>query len=202
MKFITIQDGHRCYYGGDQDWLPGKTRRDYGCGIIACANLVLQLQKNTDLVSKEDYLACAREIYRKLLVLPFLGLNGLSLAGSLNRLFRRGKLPYRASWGVRRAAFPVKLDEMLQKGIPVILAVGPRFPKFWSTKKVCMRGKDGTTHWTAGHYVLITEREGDRLTVSSWGREYYISLQEYLNYRREIGSFLFSNIMLIRKIED
>ena len=47
------------------------------------------------------------------------------------------------------------------------------------------------------HFVVVTGLENEYLQVSSWGKEYYISWQEYLHYAGKCSSFLVSNICML-----
>ena len=90
---------------------------------------------------------------------------------------------------------------MLEEQIPVVLAIGPNFPILWGNHRLTLYEKDGgifrpkTT--TRAHYVTITEMDEEWLTVSSWGKKYYVKKLEYEAYVRKHSNYLFSNILVI-----
>ena len=82
----------------------------------------------------------------------------------------------------------------------MILSIGQNIP-FWRRKKLCLyRQENGVCLPAAevkAHFVVVTGLENEYLQVSSWGKEYYISWQEYQKYAKKYSSFLVSNICLI-----
>ena len=91
---------------------------------------------------------------------------------------------------------------MLEAQIPVVLAVGPNFPMLWGNQRLIFYEKDGMLYHpkttTKAHYVTITEIDGEWLTISSWGKKYYIKKAEYEMYVRKHSNYLFSNILVIQ----
>ena len=48
---------------------------------------------------------------------------------------------------------------------------------------------------TRAHFVIVTGRDGSRLMISSWGKEYYIDIREYRRYVKRHSSYLVSNVI-------
>ena len=89
---------------------------------------------------------------------------------------------------------------MLTKDIPVILAVGPNFPFVWKKEKLTFYKKISEENYipavkTRAHFVIVTGRDGSRLKISSWGKEYYIDIREYRRYVKRHSSYLVSNVI-------
>ena len=92
---------------------------------------------------------------------------------------------------------------MLSDDIPVILAVGPNLPFVWKKEKLTFYTKNHEgnllpTAKTKAHFVTVTGRDGAWLRISSWGKEYYISIREYREYVKSHSSFLVSNVIDIK----
>lgn len=205
-------------YGGNQDWLFDKTMKKYGCGVIAGADLLLylglhrpgcqtrllsQLKFQRSAIQEKEYLKYI-EIMRKRYfpVLPGFGMPGWLVSLGLNRYFRQHHIDLRARWGVFSWKLEKSIEEMLEKDIPVILAVGPNFPFMWGKETLFFHALDqkgnpvGKTAVKA-HYVIATAKDGDRVHISSWGREYEISWEEYRTYVKNHSCYFYSNICYI-----
>ena len=214
---ISGPDGRRLY-GGTQNLLPRKNIRDSGCGLISSANLLAYLTRFHDLrdglfdrIIRLDPIpltefnrACMRLCRGFLRPLPHVGMTGTGVALGLNREFRRRGIPYRASWCFRAGPMWKRMESMLCRDLPVILAIGPNLPRFWRKKKLVLyrRRTDGSMRpaaRTKAHFVTVTAMDEDWMTVSSWGHEFYISRSEYEHYVRHYSSPWFSNILLLKE---
>lgn len=204
--FIRVGNQYSNWYGGAQDWCQQKYMRQYGCGVIACANLLFHLlqkeDRNSGYVDKTVFMKLVEELRRKyLLVLPILGMNGIMMMLGMNWYFFRHKMSYRARWGCLPSNLWERTREMLNKGIPVVVSVGPNFPKMWGKNRVKLYMKYGSVYQektqTKAHYVTITDMDEEWLTVSSWGNKYYINKREYEEYVKKYSNYLFSNILYV-----
>lgn len=201
--YITVKTKDGTSYGGNQAWFAYRFLRKRGCGVISAADGLLYLKGYQTLPQKE-YTAFATELWKFYLpVIPGFGMNGLTLMAGLNGYFIKNKLPYRACWGISSKKLIRRVDEMLSKDLPVILAIGPNFPKFWGKKTVTLYRKDAQGQYapaakTKAHFVTVTGREGQKLRISSWGKEYWINLLEYEEYVRSFSSPLVSNIVYVK----
>lgn len=192
-------------YGGNQAWLPHRFLRKNGCGVIAAADVLRYLQKQETCLTEQEYLAFAKELWTGYLpVIPGFGMNGLTMMNGLNRYFLRKKMPYRACWKVSSKKMLNRIDEMLGQDLPVIMAIGPNFPKIWEKKTLTLYQKDENGNEfpaskTKAHFVTVTGRDERKLRISSWGKEYWIEIPEYREYVRAYSSPLVSNIMMIKR---
>ena len=78
--------------------------------------------------------------------------------------------------------------------------MGQNIP-FWRKHKLCLYRQENGLYFPAAevkaHFVVVTGLENGYLQISSWGKEYYISWQEFEKYVKKYSSFLVSNICLI-----
>lgn len=214
-SFIRVHTEKGKSFGGNQEWLPYGFLKNAGCGVISATDTLLYLCSyheackkhrpviDPDFLTQERYLQTTMQMRRYYLpVIPYFGMNGLTLAAGMNLFFRRKKIPFHASWGVPGERLCAALDEMLENDIPVILSIGPNFPKIWKKEKLTLYIKRNDGAYIAAssaiaHYVTVVSREGSWLKISSWGKEYYISLMEYRAYRKRYSSSLVSNLVYI-----
>lgn len=205
-SFLQVESKREYAFGGNQAWFPYKFLKKMGCGVVSAANVLMYL-KGKQNVSEMEYLDFAKKIWLQYLpVIPGFGMNGITLMIGLNRYFWKEGLPYRASWKISGKKMLSRIDEMLKKDIPVILSVGPNFPKFWRKEKLSFYRKadDGSyipAVKTRAHFVTVTGREGQWLQISSWGKEYYFAIREYQNYVKNHSSYLVSNIICIAPLK-
>ena len=198
--FVNTKTGTA--YGGNQAWFPYKFLRKTGCGVISASDVLMHMQGKAEL-SEQEYMEFAKHLWLHYLpVIPGFGMNGLTLMLGLNRYFVNHHMPYRACWKLSAKKMLNRIDEMLEKDIPAILAVGPNFPDFWGKKKLNFYTKTSIGTYipdakTKAHFVTVTGRDGIYLQISSWGKEYYIDLREYREYVRGCSSPLVSNIICI-----
>ena len=214
---IKCEDGS-VSYGGNQSWLPTPEERSFGCGFIAAADILRYLMEKEDIhsgkppLTKEQYLEDMRLLSRDFPVRGKLGITGFGLAGRMNRLFRREGLPYRSKWSIGKKRLLRRLPEMLEADIPVLLSAGPGF--FHKEGRLALYTPEGGVYKKSNsmrdHYVTVTGRitgkaaenaseEEILYRISSWGGEYYIREQEYLDYVEKYDNFLFSSILYIRR---
>lgn len=201
--YLQVETKQGTAYGGNQAWLPYRFLKKTGCGVISAADVILHLQGKGQMIESE-YIAFAKKLWLSYLpVIPGLGMNGLTLMLGMNRYFLKQKLPYRACWKISARKMFLRIDEMISKDIPVILAVGPNFPVVWGKHKLTFytkagEGKHIPTTKTCAHFVTVTGREGVYLQISSWGKEYYIDIREYKEYVKQYSNPLVSNILSIK----
>ena len=210
---VALPDGRRSY-GGNQMASPDKVMRRCGCGIVAAADLLLYLHRHhnsmpmfaglNELPTQEEYEDLLQTLRRKYFPLFYpVGMNGISLALGLNRVFRKNSIPLCARWDMSEAKLWTRMEEMLLRDVPVILSIGPNFPRLWKKGKETLyrldNGEQQAAAATRAHYVTVTGMDEKWLRVSSWGKEYYLSRQEYEHYRADVSSALVSNIVYIRR---
>lgn len=217
--YIQVQQNGKPSYGGNQAWGQDATMRKYGCGVIAGADLLLYLslhkkysfgtgefpnKTDTGNIEEKAYENFVQGMRRRYFpVIPCLGMPWWMLVLGLNRYFWKNRIPLLASFGVRDRNFTKRIRAMMAHDIPVILAIGPNFPLPIKRHKLAFYEKRGKKYQevckTTAHFVTITGISGEWLEISSWGRPYYICLQEYREYVRKHSCPLVSNIIYIRK---
>lgn len=205
--YLRVSDGLSLSYGGSQMRSESKTIRRCGCGPVAALDLCryLQEQSGDEPIPLSEYnRELSRICSRYFLLIPPFGINGLLLIAGLNLLLAEKKLPYTAIWAVSGSKLWARVEAMLRQDIPVILSVGPNFPLFWQKNllRFYVRRADGSmvpATATKAHYVTATGIDEKWVRISSWGREYYINREEYESYTRAHSSYLFSNLVLLRK---
>ncbi len=217
-KYISVRQGRNLSFGGSQMLFSSRAMREVGCGVIAALDLLLYLclyhpgcgcaffedAAEDGCVDEKEYEELAKNLSKRFFpLIPKLGINGIMLAGGLNRFFRRYALPFRASWGIGSGRLFEEIEDMLARDIPVILAVGPNFPLFWQKHELQFyaRRPEGTLFPACSikaHYVTVTGIDAQRLQISSWGREYFIEREEYRDYIRRRSGSIVSNIVRIR----
>lgn len=202
--YISIMTEHGPSYGGSQMWSSNQVMRKCGCGIVAAQDTVLYLTKSPPR-SLNDY--CRELDYLRHHYFPLLypsGINGIMLVIGINKLLRRLSLPYHASWAMAGEKLFLRVHEMLRDDCPVILSIGPNFPFLWQRNALALYCKISGGHFkkttqTFGHYVVVTGIDDKWLQISSWGRCYYLNIQEYQEYVRKNSNYLFSNIVYLQK---
>lgn len=201
-SFLRVENEQGKSYGGNQKWFPYGFLKKSGCGVIGAANVILHLKGKKE-VSRSEYMDFAKELWKYYFpVIPGIGMNGITLMVGLNRYFRKQELPYRACYQISRKKMLHRMDEMLSANVPVILSIGPNFPKLTGKKTITLYTKERNGQYlaktgTKAHYVTVTGRIGTWLRISSWGKEYYIDLNEWKTYVRKYSSSLVSNIIYI-----
>lgn len=212
--YVGVMTAHGLTFGGDQRQSRDAVLRRCGCGLVAAADLLRYLWRfhpdcrmpapymalKGEEWTQEQYDALLRRLRQRYFPLFYpTGLNGLGLALGLNRLFRRLHMPYTARWGVPRAVLFETMEEMLRQDLPVILSVGPNFPRVWRRERLLMQ-REGCAGMTGvrAHYMTITALDETTITVSSWGQKYRIRRSDYSRYVRRSSSPLVSNLLWLR----
>lgn len=206
-KIIKVRlENSELSFGGNQRWFCEETFKKYGCGLVSCTDILLFKTAEGCEIEKSEYMDFAEALSEKYLkVRNAVGLNGLSMARGMNRYFKKNSLPYRAKWGTGRRKMLSEIERMLEMGFPVCMSVGPNL---YGKKNVGMTFYQNDSEacpervGVNGHYVTVTgvvkNEKGTWLEISSWGKRFYVSFSEYLNYKRKFLTF-FSNILVINK---
>lgn len=210
---VILEGGARSY-GGNQMLSPDKVMRRCGCGIVAAADLLLYLHRYhkplalygglPEELTQGEYEELLQSLRRKYFPLFYpVGMNGVALALGLNCIFRKNGLSLSARWDMSEAKLWTRMEEMLHRDMPVILSIGPNFPKLWKKGKETLyrldNGEQRAVTQTRAHYVTVTGMDEKWLRISSWGKEYYLSREEYERFRADFSSALVSNIVYIRR---
>lgn len=193
-------------YGGNQKWFEGDILKKYGCGLVSCTDILLCVNKEHNVISQESYLEFSKELGDNFFkVRKIVGLNGISMAFGMNRFFAKNNLPYKAEWGTGKEKIPAEIERMLGMGVPVCLSVGPCLFKKKGSGVTFYRDASRFCPKRFGvndHYVTVTgllKAEDDLwLEISSWGKKFFVSFSEYMNYKGKLFN-CFSNILVIKE---
>lgn len=205
-------------YGGNQLLSNSAAIRKCGCGVVAAADFFIYAHRfiagcsceafnalgRTLPIPLDDYNAILNSLCRRYFPLtPPFGINGLGLVCGLNLFFKAHSWSLRAQWGVKYARLWSSIEEMLSADLPVIIAVGPNMPCFWQNNRLGLytRLPDGSFKRIGAvkaHYMTVTAIDATWLTVSSWGKRYYISRDEYDAYTRAYSNGVLCNIAYIK----
>lgn len=214
--YLSVKTQEGLSFGGSQTWCSSRIMQRYGCGVVGMGDILLYMGLNrpscgTDLqygIQREDgnlsyprYERYLRKIRRKYLgIIPGFGVPGFLIPHAMNRYFRHYKIDFRARWCVSQSKLYGRIEDSLARDLPVLLAIGQNIP-FWKRRRLGLYRQENGQYFPAvevrAHFVVVTGIENGYLQISSWGKEYYISWQEYLQFVRKSSSFFVSNICLI-----
>ncbi len=155
-NYVPVMKDAKIFYGGSQMWFNAAKWNskdyiihNYGCGLIATADLFLYLAlqnsaRNTPdtevalrglkQVNYENYDSYIRNInnqYTK--TKRFITVLGTKISSVINRYLSIYDLGYHASWKLHLTYYDMLdiMEEMLSLDIPVILSIGPNTPNLW-----------------------------------------------------------------------
>ena len=213
----VLKNGH-ISYGGSQKLSENKVIQSSGCGLVAACDLLLYMHRYTDGCSSAvfDAVPCFDALdmytYNRLLnslrvyfpLIPNYGINGLMLSAGINAFFIRYSYPFKAVWGVRGDKLWERAEAMLSRDIPVIISVGPNLSLTRQKYRADMyAGKTEDiirpSARVCAHYMTLTALDEQWLTLSSWGRKYYIRRSDYRIYVKHHSSSVLSNIVYITR---
>lgn len=216
--YVAVMKDGSLSYGGNQGWFSGRTLKKYGCGVIAGTDILLYLSlhkeycRGKEFKEEEDNGIWEEERYQELVrimhhryfpLVPGFGMPVWFLAAGINHYFHKSRIPLKISFGVLGRNIWIRTAAMLAHDIPVILAIGPNLSLFRRKNKLNFYVRKGEEYsvacQAAAHFVTVTAMEGNYLKISSWGKEYFLDIQEYMDYVKKHSSFLISNIFYIRK---
>ena len=214
--YISVGDS----FGGSQSWFESFTMRQSGCGVVAAGDVLLYLGLHrrgcrteemhglfyeNGKIPQSRYQQYLRQLRRRYFpVLPGLGMSWLVLLLGMNRYFHKHKIKLGIRWSMRPKRLTERIGEMLQKDFPVILAIGPNFPPFFRRQKLKLYVKEGEGAYrhvtqTRAHFVVVTGMEEGKLEISSWGKRYYIDLEEYQTYARKSSNVFLCSICYLHE---
>lgn len=139
-------------------------------------------------------------------------MTGVTLMNTLNRYFMLNDIGLRARWRLFLSDEEMmkQIRHLIRKNKPVVLSIGPNIPNVFGDKGIHMYvEKDGRMLASMkknvhSHYVVVTGVEEisghEYLIVSSWGKKYYISYEEYRDYVKHSGGRITSSILYIKGI--
>lgn len=216
--FNSYEKNGKIYYGGSQMLSPDKMFRKCGCGIVAAADLFLYLHRyhkgcrcsmfdcfKEEIISVDKFLPLYKSLRSYFTLIPHLGISGIMLALGINAFFLHNKYPYYARWGVLPSRLWSSIEEMLRQDIPVLITVGPDFPRIWEKHSTNMYSDSAAGHSRStkvrAHFMTLTALDEEWMHVSSWGKKYRISRDEYEFHMKHHASAVSSNIVYISRLE-
>lgn len=217
--YISVDVHGKASYGGGQQFSANPMIRRSGCGIIAATDLLLYLNARhlhgsvdffdglleTEPIPFPAYTTCiSRMNQRYFPMIPYAGINGLMLMDGVRRFLHEQRMPYSARWCFSPGNLWSRTETMLRQDIPVVMSVGPNFPKIWGKRRVRFYIKTGDKSYTpsAGakqHYFTVTGMDESWLCISSWGRLYYINRRDFEEYIHRHSLSFVSNVLLVER---
>ena len=217
--YISVEYETDRSYGGNQRMSGNRVIASCGCGLVAALDVLLYLAKNKacsvsadikslslyDFAPAEKYNAVLKKLAISYLpVIPGHGMNGLGLMAGMQMYFKRYSLPYTCYWCISDKGIWDKVEMMLKRDIPVIMSIGPNFPRVWKDKKLFLykklsNGEFRHTSSVKAHFITITGMDDNWLKISSWGQCYYINRRMYEEYVSIYSAALVSNILYIKE---
>ena len=206
-------------FGGGQQFSKDSMIRRCGCGVIAAADALLYLSRwhshgavdyfagllENKPIPLSVYDNCIQNLNRSYFpMIPYAGINGVMLMAGMELFFQRHGMPYTACWCFAPGKVWGRIEEMLRADIPVIMSVGPNFPLIWGNRRVrfFVRSPVGNYIPASGaraHYFTVTGLDEDWLSISSWGRPYYLRREEFEEYVWRYSLGFTSNVLLIKQ---
>lgn len=189
--YIPVNKDSFCSYGGSQMWFPQKGRfnkdsilRNYGCGTIATADILLYFAMQNEAMQTEltaavlqdekgviyeSYDRYVRKINRDYThTRPIIAVLGPKVARAINSYSRKYNLGLKASWRWKLTYYDMLeiMEEMLGKDIPVILSIGPNWPNlrgskgiaFYERKEIDLYVPDGSQTVKKPYYYHAVEQ--------------------------------------------
>lgn len=215
-KFCGLKNDYVCVdnssYGGSQtyfrniDGLFCKGKDKGGCGIVAMGDTMAYLSKDTRFANIDSYCRYFNKIVRKSLWIPSrIGMSFLHIHFASKHMLKSFSLPYTCRWCFSKKKLYSRVKNMLVDNIPVILCIPKNFSRSKSKEMLNLYDSDSRPATrTHGHFVVITGicELNQKLfwEISSWGKKYYISIEEYINYSKHHIAGLLGNILLISKL--
>ena len=154
--YPAIRTGASLSCGGSQSWFPDENFRRCGCGVIACADVLLYLSGRTEL-TREEYFAHVAALRKYFPLIPRRGIDGVRLAVGFNLCARRLGVDVRAGWSASGAKFWDRLETQLENDLPAIISIGPNFPRVWGSERLPLYRKTeegfAEAERTKGHFL-------------------------------------------------
>lgn len=218
-SFNSFEKNEHIYYGGSQMLSPDKIFRKCGCGIVSAADLFLYMHRHhnnchCDLfdrfngcenISVDEFVPLYKKLSSYFTLIPNFGISGIMLSLGTNAFFLHHGYPFYARWGVLPSRLWSSIEKMLEEDLPVLITVGPDFPRIWEKHSATMycdtpSGRSRSTKVRA-HFMTLTAMDDEWMYVSSWGKKYRILRKEYEFHMKNHASAISSNIILISRLD-
>lgn len=198
--YPAVRTGASLSCGGSQNWFPEEGFRRCGCGVIACADVLLYLTGREEL-TREEYFAHVAALRKYFPLIPRRGIDGVRLAMGFNLCAKRLGVDVRAGWSV--SGFWRRLEAQLQNDLPAVISVGPSLPNLRGGAGLALYRKTAEgceeAARTKAHFLTVIALDDEWMEVSSWGRRLYLERRAYGDYMRRHGALL-SNLLYLKKL--
>lgn len=200
-------------YGGSQTFfkkdfgLLNKNRQKGGCGIVAITDTVLYLSGKRLINSIIEYKLLFKETSKKSHWFPVsFGMNFIQETYGLKKLMLSYGQSFSCRWCFSIKKLYKRIYSMISNDIPVIMCI-PKVLSFSKKKDNLAFYDENLTaiNGTNGHFVVVTGiythpfNNEIYLSISSWGKKYYINLNEYIYFCKHHIMGITGNIMYISK---
>lgn len=217
--YISVAHSGNPSYGGGQQFSKNAMIRRCGCGVIAAADMLLYLTRwhsngavdyfagllEDKPIPLLSYDRCVQQLSRQYFpMIPYAGINGVMLMAGMQLFFRQHGMPYEAHWCFSPGKLWERIEKMLRSDIPVIMSAGPNFPLIWGDKRVrfyisAPAGAYIPVSGAKAHYFTVTGSDACWLRISSWGRLYYLSREEFEKYMLRDSLAITSSILFVER---
>lgn len=203
-RYTAVRYGAALSYGGNQAKSRNPDIRKCGCGVIAALDLLLYLKGQDAPIEEAEYDRYADTLRRRYFpLMPPLGMNALVLLAGMNRLMKNLSVPLKASWAGFRPDIWFKVEDMLARNIPAIMAVGPNFPLVWRQNRLPLYRKTEEGEYrkcsaVKAHFLTVTAMDAVWLRVSTWGVKLYIKREEFARYAAKQSGRILSGVLYIK----
>ena len=185
-------------FGGSQMFfkdLPGilnRGRMKGGCGVVALNDTLRYLSGTTAYADKKSYIKSFKKTSRALLYISTrLGMIFPKLSLGSAFLLKKYNLPYKCHLVISKRGLYQKIYSMLSEDIPVIVNVPRIFGKNKKDRSLSFYDPQSlnVSARVEGHFVVITGitsvNDKTYFEISSWGKKYLISCDEYLHFLKK-----------------
>lgn len=225
----TTYGGDQGFFKTNNSNSVDRKKNQFGCGVVALTDTILYLLIQTSVkantptgsyvnhgliseeslkirnkLTQEEYMTYYNKVYDFVGgVSGKFGANGFQLAVGFNRLARKNGWKLRSRWGLSASKLYHRIEEMLQKDVPVILCIPTMLRKKDKEKSITLFQNEQKVATVNAHFVVITgivtEHQETYLQISSWGKKYFINWKEYeqLIHNVFLGTIL-GNILYIK----
>ncbi|MDO4788426.1 MAG: hypothetical protein Q4A19_04635 [Johnsonella sp.] len=190
-KALYIYDKDRIFLGGDQSWFGKERLKKSGCGIIAAANIFIQLsakpyfsrlyEKNEGKTGKEEYIRFMEKLSLFIKPFYFLGIsfgiwNSFALIRGIKKYAKTQNLRLRFEKRYPRQNYEKTRNWLignLNEERPLFILIGLS-TRFFNTKVSYIgggevSGQNLALHWMSVRALLCDDAGEEYLEVLTWG---------------------------------
>jgi len=207
-QFVPVRYNDVTYYGGDQGWWKDESAKvkGYGCGIIAMCNLELYIDNPNAVYTYQEYKDYANERWKERYWLY--GISGLGytlppwdMEAGIDEKLAEKNINATVEWGKAYYVPYIRLMfiAMLEHDIPIVASYhyeNDRLECYSYDQNNCtmiISDDMGSHYFTITGIVNVYEgnRYVEYARISTWGKEYYIKLEDYFRRLSYFNHFLY-----------